>query len=355
MEFQVLLGLLCSYLWGREEVKELLPLKEQQWKGVFEQAKDQAVAGVAFEAINRLPENLKPPKNIWLQWMEVWNKYEQRNKEISRVTATVVNILRQKGIQPVLLKGQSIGVFYPTPWHRCPGDIDVLVGEEGFKRMEASEQQKGSRYVREREKHLELSRNEVTVEFHRKTSIFYLKEQRRRYDEMERRWMENGPEEREIEGIGKVAVLPVGFDVLFLFAHGFMHFVPDRLRLRQLMDWVLLWKANNNKIDRKRLLKEVEQLGLRKGFGAFGYAAVNGLGMPKEWLPLCETDYKKSGEWLLRDIEKGGGVTTGRLRRWYKMVSRSVRMKGRFGYTTVLYPLARGVNFLRKKLGISLS
>lgn len=354
MEFKVLLGLLRCYLWNTEEVKELLPIKEKQWRGVFERAKDQAVAGVAFEAMNRLPEHLRPPKNIWLHWMEVWDKYEQRNKEISRVTATVLNILRQKGMRPILLKGQSVGAYYPTPLRRCPGDIDVLVGEEGFKRMEASEQKKGDRYAREREKHLEFSRNEVTVEFHRKTSIFYLKEQGRRYDEMERGWLENGPEEREIEGIGKVAVLPVGFEVLFLFVHGFMHFVPDRLRLRQLMDWVVLLKANNNKVDLERLMKEVELLGLRKGFEAFGYAAVNGLGMPKEWLPQRGEHCKKSGEWLLKDIEKGGGVTTGRLRRWYKMLSRSIRMKGLFGYTAVVYPLTRGVNFLRKKCRIIL-
>ena len=57
---------------------------------------------------------------------------------LKQILASAVSLLRQHGIEPVLLKGFGLAMLYPNPNLRQFGDIDLFVGLDNFASIFAS-------------------------------------------------------------------------------------------------------------------------------------------------------------------------------------------------------------------------
>lgn len=362
--WDILLGLLRLALWGDERVRALLPVDEAVWADVREQGREQVVHGVLFDALSVLPREECPSMDMWLRWLGDTRETEGR----SRKTHKALKALREQLLpllpaEPVLLKGQGVARHYPSPLRRMPGDIDFLVGEEGWDSLLAQESDGALQFAAEREKHLEFEFNSIPVECHRTAVLFYDRARRRAWQRIEAAWMAEGTVDVRLEGDVQVRLPLPGFDALYLFVHAFMHLIPEGVGLRQMLDWTLLLNACAADIDGERLRREAGELGLTRALGAFGYVAVRTLGLPAECFPLPVDDYREAGEWLLRDICEGGnfgrhrkGGNNGRKDAWLgkwnlfsDMLRRSRQMGRYFGPVVSLYPYRRVVNYLRKK------
>ena len=52
----------------------------QEWKQLYDMAKRQSLVGICFAAVQRLAEDERPPEMLYLSWLGMAAKIQQRNE-----------------------------------------------------------------------------------------------------------------------------------------------------------------------------------------------------------------------------------------------------------------------------------
>lgn len=103
------------------------PLSDDDWKRIFAISKKQALIGVIYSAVQRLPQDLQPPKELMDKWNQNVRQIIIRNTRMNATAAQLTQMFEEKGRKTVILKGQANALLYPEPLLRQAGDIDILV------------------------------------------------------------------------------------------------------------------------------------------------------------------------------------------------------------------------------------
>lgn len=81
------------------------------WNAIETLAERQGLSAVVLDGINRLPESVRPPKIMLLQWIgEVMQGYEQRYVLYREAEAGLGAWYREHGFRMMLLKGLACGL-----------------------------------------------------------------------------------------------------------------------------------------------------------------------------------------------------------------------------------------------------
>ena len=121
-----LLALLKAGLWECSPNNlNLFPLSATEWKHVFRMAGQQTVTGLTFQGLRCLPDNLLPPQTLLLQWTAETDAIERRNKKMNAALQALCSSFKEKGLNPILQKGQGIARLYENPLLRECGYIDL--------------------------------------------------------------------------------------------------------------------------------------------------------------------------------------------------------------------------------------
>lgn len=99
------------------------------WQDLLTFAKKQCIVGIYWYGINHLPQDYvnKPDEDDVMEWMGEAVKLQRRGEKLDEKTVEISNILNDDGFENCILKGQTNNRFYPSPYIRTPGDIDVWV------------------------------------------------------------------------------------------------------------------------------------------------------------------------------------------------------------------------------------
>ena len=201
---------------------------------------------------------------------------------------SVINILRENGIDPVLLKGQSVAAYYLKPEFRYCGDIDLYLGGDKvnhavdiFKEQVEFEDDDDSNY----DKHFSMKWNGTEVELHRTAiDIKNTKDNRTLLE-----WTENelNFNTRKLK-IGEIDVTVPSqlFDSIFVLYHLWCHIVNGGTGIRQFCDWTMCLYQVADNLDVKELKSLLNRFGLLSVWQVFGHVAVEQLGLPREKFPL---------------------------------------------------------------------
>ena len=108
---------------GRRERLSSTPT-EREWTELFEMSQKQAVAGVAFEGVERLQPQI--PRELLLQWFAISEQIKKRNILMNQRAVEVTRIFADAGFRSCILKGQGNNLLYPNPYVRNSGDIDIF-------------------------------------------------------------------------------------------------------------------------------------------------------------------------------------------------------------------------------------
>ena len=116
------LALLRAGLWDTKVSVE----GDVDWKALMVLAKRQSTTALICHAAlqlegNVVPTSLQPKMQAFL--LKTINAHASMNRAI----ASIVTRLHEQGIDSVLLKGQGVASYYPTPLLRQCGDIDLYV------------------------------------------------------------------------------------------------------------------------------------------------------------------------------------------------------------------------------------
>ncbi len=285
------LHLLKSALWNTDADLSLFK-KGTDWNDILRIAEKQGTVSLVASAIRHLEDlgmkedilpNVIINKCVMLQFSVV-----KITRSVIPTLNSVINILRENGIDPVLLKGQSVAAYYLKPEFRYCGDIDLYLGGDKvnhavdiFKEQVEFEDDDDSNY----DKHFSMKWNGTEVELHRTAiDIKNTKDNRTLLE-----WTENelNFNTRKLK-IGEVDVTVPSqlFDSIFVLYHLWCHIVNGGTGIRQFCDWTMCLYQVADNLDVKELKSLLNRFGLLSVWQVFGHVAVEQLGLPREKFPL---------------------------------------------------------------------
>lgn len=100
-----------------------------EWAELYAIAKKQSLVGVCFAGVQRLQtQRQEPLEMLYLTWMGMAAKIQQRNEVVNRQCAELQAKLSADGFRSCILKGQGIGQLYGSlSGLRQSGDIDAWI------------------------------------------------------------------------------------------------------------------------------------------------------------------------------------------------------------------------------------
>lgn len=333
---QLFFSLLRCAAQGRDaDVGQAPPSGARVWARVYRLAREQALAGVLFDVVQRLPREWMPPKALLMEWYALAAQVRQRNRRMNAATMAVQAELRRRGLRSTLLKGQGLALLYAQPLSRMSGDIDVWV--EGSRRhvLLALPPRGGAKVVYH---HTKLYLKDGTeVEVHFTPSWMNRPVMNRRLQ----RWFSAVADEQfrhEVElpeEAGRASVTTAAFNRVYVLVHIYRHLFGEGVGLRQLMDYYHVLRQDCAPEERAETMRTLRRLRMGRFAGAVMYVMQHVFGLEDRYL-LTAPD-EREGRFLLSEVMQAGnfGMYDARIvrrpneRAWQRF-SRRVRRNLRF-------------------------
>lgn len=297
-------ALVRAGLWEKDA--RLLPYQEINWQVVYRLANEQSVLGLVLAGLEH--SDVKPPKEVLLQWIGEVQQIEQRNKALNSFLAKIIERLRKEDVHCLLVKGQGVAQCYEKSLWREFGDIDLLLSEENYKKAKSVLIPSASEVAIEdvATKHQALVINEFDVELHGAMPFLLSKRADRVIEKTLTSALSKGGEiTLQLDDVD--VPLPNPNNHLFIvFTHFLHHFFIEGVGLRQICDWCRMLWSYRSEIDMGLLEKRLKEAGLMSEWKTFAALGVNSFGMPVEAMPFYDVRYKDKAEKVLRRVLKSG-------------------------------------------------
>lgn len=304
------------------------------WGELYAMAKKQAVVGVCFCGVQRLPKEqlVEMPVQLKVQWFALAESVKQKNEVMNRKCAEVYNALTKEGFRCVILKGQGVATLYcdgdstetrfrgfqrvsegcrrfqrlseglsvsrNIGLYRQSGDIDVWMWKNGFSLKEnRKEVVRFARTIQPdatgSEHHTAVEWMGTEVELHYEPAYFCNPFANRRF----RKWCMDYDKSKFQFSDNGFCVPDAEFNRVFLLAHAFRHYLSEGLGLRQVMDYYFPLQNIKVNPDHDNLIKRLGMERFEKAMKwVIGYVFEN----------KDVEDGRKYGKMLLRHIMEGG-------------------------------------------------
>lgn len=343
-------------------------LKEVDWKELYAIAQKQALLGVLFHGIQRLPKELAPKQKLLMQWMVMAEQIRKQNIRLFLDSVKVCKNFENKGFANCILKGQGNALLYPDPYMRTPGDIDIYLAGGRKRVMQYINKVCPNQVMRYH--HVDFPVMKTAIELHFTPSYMFFPIHNSRMQ----KWFEKVMGEQCAhrvslsDGYGDICVPTVSFNVIYILSHLYRHIFTEGIGLRQLLDYYFVlvkWHTDltnltdSNKslpqmtqinTDLDTLRHELKYLGLWKFAQAvmFVMKEVFGLSEDRMIAPMDE----REGRFLLDEIMRGGNfgqyddrmgskVGESKIHRYFRMNLRNLSFVKHYPIEAVCEPVFR--------------
>ena len=343
-------------------------LKEADWKELYAIAQKQALLGVLFYGIRRLPMELAPEQKLLMQWMVMAEMIRKQNIRLFQDSVKVCQNFENEGFANCILKGQGNALLYPDPYMRTPGDIDIYLAGGRKRVMQYINKVCPNQVMRYH--HVDFPVMKTAIEVHFTPSYMFFPIHNSRMQKWFKEVMGEQCNHRVSlpDGYGEIHVPQVSFNVIYILSHLYRHIFTEGIGLRQLLDYyfvLLKWHTDltnltdSNKslpqmtlinTDLDALRHELKYLGLWKFAGAVMYVLheVFGLSEDRMIAPMDE----REGRFLLAEIMRGGNfgqyddrmgskVGESKIHRYFRMNLRNLRFVKHYPTEALSEPLFR--------------
>ena len=250
------------------------------WNEVFELAQEQSVLGLVLAGLEQ--SDIKPPKELLLQWIGEVQLIEQRNKAMNVYIAELIEEMRSVGIYTLLVKGQGLAQCYSRPNWRSSGDVDLLLSKDNYEKAKAFNLPKGVLTEPEEagKKHLAMQVGQWAVELHGTLRVGLSKRVDRVLDKVQHDIFYGGQVRSWMNARTQVFLPAANEDVVYVFAHIMQHFYKGGIGLRHICDWCRLLYTYRDSLNCELLEQKIKRAGLMSEWKAFYNLASRYLGMP---------------------------------------------------------------------------
>ena len=289
---------------------------------LYEMAKKQSLVGVCFAGVQRLQKHEQtPPEMLYLQWMGMAAKIQQRNEVVTRQCVELAESLKARGYRHCILKGQGVASLYKIKAEsrelrddslelrdlsalRQSGDIDVWIDADAETTIKFVMRVAPTKNIER--KHIAMNVFEGTeVEVHWVPSEL----DNPFADKRLKAWYRAVADEQfgHVSDLG-FCTPTAEFNVVYLLLHLYEHFLYEGVGLRQMMDYYFVLRAANEEGFKVSGGQEFQEL--LRSFGMMNFAQgvmwiMKEVFKLEESCLLCEAD-ERTGRMLLDEIMAGG-------------------------------------------------
>lgn len=288
------------------------------WKAVMKIAKHHGNTALLADVAVKMTGGNKPPEAMYGALREAMRSNLLQQMNLRKILVAAVKLLREHGIEPVLLKGFGLASLYPNPALRQFGDIDLFVGLDNFhpacdvlRTMPG-----GYNWGEEADlgKHFNIEFGPYPMEIHRVSADVADPVENKAYAEIERDGLFGNTQQIDLEGFS-VSLPSKEFVVFFTFFHAWHHFLISGVGWRQLSDVAMALHAYRDSLDHERLRQWIVSMHLMQPWQAFGYLLVDCLGLPQEEMPFHDAGCRRTAKRLYRSVMEMGNF---KRRSWFK-------------------------------------
>ncbi len=307
---------------------------EVAWNSLFEMANRQALVGVTFEAVRKLPKEVAPPMAILLQWLGLARQIAAKNQLLDEKAVEAEQWFAKRGLESCVLKGQGMARLYANPESRQPGDIDLWVIPKKIKngqwtiyngngRSLSAHRREVMKVVHEvgakglpTYHHVDMPLfDDVEMEVHFTPSWMFSPRRNKRLQ----RFFQEEAKKTPISTEAGFHVPSRRFNLVYVLVHIYRHLFDEGVGLRQVVDEGLLLHKGlitetgarpKGALDTSRTKSDEEIMMLLKDLGmerftkGMMWVLQRVLGLERECL-LCEPD-EDEGRFLLSEIMLAG-------------------------------------------------
>lgn len=277
----------------------------KEWGKVYEEATRQAVLGVVFEGIQKLPAEQWPSSDLKFQWIGICEQINQQNLLLNMRCLEVSEFFAKVGYHSCILKGQGNALMYPNPLSRTPGDIDIWV--EGYRNEITEFVRSKFPDVKELYHHIDFPMfNDVDVEVHYRPSwqITPIHNKRIQQYYLSQRNVQCCHVCKTLDNGGHVCVPTRDFNLIFQLSHIMSHFFLGGIGLRQLIDYFYLLKQNFSALERKEYVENLKRFGMKKFAASVMWFMRDILGLEEKYILV--KPYKRGGRLIYEEIIAAG-------------------------------------------------
>lgn len=301
---------------GTAEKMPYTPSKEE-WNALYDLAKKQALHGITFAAIEKLPKEQQPDVKILLPWYKTCESIKKKNHELTRKAIIISEKFKEEGFRNCILKGQGIAQYYPNPLLRVSGDIDIWLEGDCDKII---------RYIKgilpksfAVYHHIDFSMyDDIEIEAHYRPTwlcnpirnqtlqLFLKRESTKQFSHI------------ICTNEGTLHTPDTVFNLIYIQMHIFRHLFDEGVGLRQVMDYYFLLQQDISKEEREECISVLKKIGQLKFTRALMYVLKEIFNIDDS-LMFIEPDCRY-GKFLLSEIMTAGNL--GQFDTRYKQVGR---------------------------------
>ena len=279
------------------------------WKAVMKIAEYHGNNGLLSDVAVRMTGDNKPAPEMLAKMQTTLRNGLFHQMRLRQILVSAVQLLREHGIEPVLLKGFGLALLYPNPSLRQFGDIDLFVGLDKFHEACTLLRTLPGGYNWGEEvdvgRHYNIEFGRYPMEVHRLSADIDDPKTRAAYEPIERDGLEEHPRLVNIDGFD-ITVPSNEFQVFFTFYHAWHHFLTTGVGWRQVSDVTMALHTYHGQLDLEKLRQWLNAMHLMKPWQAFGYLMVNTLGLPEAEMPFYNNRSRRTARKLYRRIMETG-------------------------------------------------
>lgn len=275
----------------------------EQWNLLYHFSCKQAVQGIAFAGIEKLPEHQRPPSHLIIKWFQVVNLIRSRNRELTEACILVTRKFAAEGFRSTILKGQGISRYYSDPSLRVPGDIDIWL-EGGCDKV--------IDYVksifpacRPVYHHVDFPvLDGLDVEAHYRPSWMYSPFRNSRLQ----RYFESRSE-AEFANVtltpeGELHMPSVAFNLVYIPVHIYRHLFVEGIGMRQILDYYYVLQQQVSDEEKRQCVETFKSLGMMRFMRALMYVMQQMFDLDHEQMIVPPAT--RDGIFLLNEIMESG-------------------------------------------------
>lgn len=277
--YSIFLKLLRSELW-QTPLDFNLELNHVEFNALYDLASKQAMLGMIANSLIR--NKVVLTREDVMKILAIQGRVAKSNKALNSEIHLLCKLCVDNKIETIVVKGQTIGSYYPNPLARTPGDIDFFCNKTNLpKIISAMEKNWGiSTEGKPSEQHYSLNHNSIPLELHHCLMKFASNKSQKIWDDI---FYSHKSVSVYVDGCN-VPTLEPTINVLYTFLHLYHHLFELGVGLRQFSDVAILLKTYYNVIDKEKFLYWLDSLDFRKAFDVVQLILVKVLGMDKKYI-----------------------------------------------------------------------
>ena len=293
------------------EARDFTGLEEASWRRIHRLAASHAVPAFVGDRILTLPKEALPNRDMRLMIFSEIELTRRGNAYLTKALGQLQKTYEAAGLPFILLKGLSLGCFYPDATLRSGGDLDILFHSD-------ADYERGNELLRKaghklhddsevRYGHTAFTYGRTIVENHARAVFFDHKRHNRHFDALIQEAISSGSLITQHHGDYTVKTLPHELNVVYIFIHLFFHWLHWGVGFRQYSDWLLMMTRLKGQLDEVKILSMAKDLDILYPMQLFAQAAIRYLRVSPEIFPfplLREDD--PHAEQIIRDVMHSG-------------------------------------------------